>query len=682
MRRSTVAALVAALTFASLGAAHADDTVPQDVVTTLGGTMPRASLAQDSFYFVMTDRYANGSTANDRGSAGPAGGLAFGGNDPTDPGMFHGGDLVGLTRNLDRIKRMGFNALWITPPFVNRAVQGGSAGYHGYWILDFTQIDPHLGTAAQFDAMVKRAHALGLKVFLDIVMNHTADVIRYRSGDYSFSATPKPDAYIPAGMEQVKSPAWLNDLANYHNQGNITDWGNQTQLQQGDFYGLDDIKTENQVVVDGFAQAYGDWILKYGIDGFRIDTARHVDPQYFNRWVPALVDYVRTHGRPDFAVTSNFDMFGEVATADPVFDSMFVRNNGLASLLDFPLQDSIVTYLKQQSAAAVRDTLGYDDFYNTGTSETGTVANAYSLATFTGNHDMGRIGYLLGSLASVPRVEIATALTALLRGAPVVYYGDEVGMVGVGGDKEARQDMFPTQVASWRTQRRLGSKPIGKGSSLTAAALANPIARFITAVNGLRTRYPALRDGALVVRAADGGVLAWSRIDGADRREFVVVTNAAGTKARVRVQTSTPGATFTTLLGARTTARAGTDGTLPLTIAPNAVLVLRASTRLPATASAPQLTVSAAMNRDAGGAVLTASQPTGLDPLTVTFVARTCATCAWHALGSDDNAPYRLVLPDAAWAGGDTLDVAAIARTSDGKVAAGQVLHLTHAAIQ
>ncbi len=682
MRRSTVAALVAALTFASLGAAHADDTVPQDVVTTLGGTMPRASLAQDSFYFVMTDRYANGSTANDRGSAGPAGGLAFGGNDPTDPGMFHGGDLVGLTRNLDRIKRMGFNALWITPPFVNRAVQGGSAGYHGYWILDFTQIDPHLGTAAQFDAMVKRAHALGLKVFLDIVMNHTADVIRYRSGDYSFSATPKPDAYIPAGMEQVKSPAWLNDLANYHNQGNITDWGNQTQLQQGDFYGLDDIKTEYQVVVDGFAQAYGDWILKYGIDGFRIDTARHVDPQYFNRWVPALVDYVRTHGRPDFAVTSNFDMFGEVATADPVFDSMFVRNNGLASLLDFPLQDSIVTYLKQQSAAAVRDTLGYDDFYNTGTSETGTVANAYSLATFTGNHDMGRIGYLLGSLASVPRVEIATALTALLRGAPVVYYGDEVGMVGVGGDKEARQDMFPTQVASWRTQRRLGSKPIGKGSSLTAAALANPIARFITAVNGLRTRYPALRDGALVVRAADGGVLAWSRIDGADRREFVVVTNAAGTKARVRVQTSTPGATFTTLLGARTTARAGTDGTLPLTIAPNAVLVLRASTRLPATASAPQLTVSAAMNRDAGGAVLTASQPTGLDPLTVTFVARTCATCAWHALGSDDNAPYRLVLPDAAWAGGDTLDVAAIARTSDGKVAAGPVLHLTHAAIQ
>lgn len=682
MRRSTVAVLVAAMTVLSLGAAYADDTVPQDVASALGTSMPRASMASDAFYFVMTDRYANGSTANDKGSPDPAQGLAFGGSDPTDTGMFHGGDLVGLTRNLDRVRRMGFNAIWITPPFVNRAVQGGSAGYHGYWILDFTQIDPHIGTAAQFDTFVQRAHALGLKVFLDIVMNHTADVIRYRSGDYSFSPTPKPDAYIPSGLENLKSPAWLNDLSNYHNQGSISDWSSQTQLQQGDFYGLDDIKTENQTVVDGFAKVYGDWILKYGIDGFRIDTARHVDPQYFLRWVPALVDYVRTHGRPDFAVSSNFDMFGEVATTDPVYDSMFVRNNGLASLLDFPLQDSIVSYLKQQSAAPVRDVLAYDDFYNTGTTDSGTVANAYSLATFTGNHDMGRIGYLLGGIANVPRVEVATALTYLLRGAPVVYYGDEVGMVGFGGDKEARQDMFPTQVLSWRSQTRLGSKPIGKGSSLTTKALANPIARYITALNGLRTRYPALRDGALQMRTATGAVLAWSRFDASDRREFVVVTNASTARTRVRVQTSSPGAAFASILGTKTQARAGSDGMLAVSIPGTSVLVLRAAASMPATTSAPTLTVSAAIDRDAGGAVLSASQPTGLDPITVTFAARTCPTCAWHALGSDDNAPYRLVLADSAWGGSDAIDVAAISRTSDGRTAAGPVLHLTRAALQ
>ena len=682
MRRSTVAALVAAMTIMSFGAAYADDAVPQDVASTLGTTMPRASMANDSFYFVMTDRYANGTTTNDKGSPDPAQGLAFGGSDRTDPGMFHGGDLLGLTQNLDRVRRMGFNAIWITPPFVNRAVQGGSAGYHGYWILDFTQIDPHLGTARQFMAFVQRAHALGLKVFLDIVMNHTADVIRYRSGDYSFSATPKPDAYIPAGLENLKSPAWLNDLANYHNQGSISDWSSQTQMQQGDFYGLDDIKTENQAVVDGFAQVFGNWIVQYGIDGFRIDTARHVDPQYFLRWVPALVDYVRTHGKPEFAVTSNFDMFGEVATADPVYDSMFVRNQGLASLLDFPLQDSIVSYLKQQSAAPVRDVLAYDDFYNTGTADTGTVANAYSLATFTGNHDMGRIGYLLGGIANVPRVEIATALTYLLRGAPVVYYGDEVGMVGIGGDKEARQDMFPTGVLAWRTQSRLGAKPIGKGSSLTVKALSNPIAKYITALNGLRTRYPALRDGALQMRTATGGVLGWSRFDASDRREFVVLTNASSTTARVQMQTSSPGSVFASVLGVRRQARAAADGKLSLTVPGTSVLVLRAATQLPMTTAAPQLSVTAALDRDAGGAVLSASQPTTLDPITVSFIARSCPTCAWRALGSDDNAPYRLVLADSAWAGNDAIDVAAIARTSDGRAAAGPILHLTKASLQ
>lgn len=671
MRRIAAILASAAIAVAGIGAAAAVDQVPPDVVATYATTMPRAALANDSFYFVMTDRYANGSAANDNGDPALAAGLAAGGFRPTDSGYFHGGDFKGLTANLARIKRLGMTAIWITPPFVNRAVQGSSAGYHGYWIVDFTRIDPHLGTEADFRAFMDKAHALGLKVYLDIVVNHTADVIQYRDG-YGFAAAGTKQPFIPAGLEQAKSPAFLNDLANYHNQGSISDWGSVEQYQNGDFYGLDDIKTENAAVVDGFAKAYGDWITNYGIDGFRIDTAKHVDNQFFARWIPKLMEYVRAAGKTDF------NMFGEVAVADPSFVSSFVRDRALPSVLDFPLQDSIVQYLRSGSAAALADTLSYDDFYNTGYNDSGFISNAYSLATFTGNHDMGRIGYLLGSSTSVAQVDLATALTYLLRGAPIVYYGDEVGMAGSGGDKAARQDMFPTKVSAWQSERRIGAKPIGKGSALTTAALANPIAKYITSLNALRSRFAALRDGALVLRSASGAVLAWSKFDSVDRHEFVLVANAGAKAARTTVKTSTPSSVFRAVLG-KSVATASPSGGLTVTVPARSMLIMRADAVLPATTSAPALPVSAALVREVGGPVLTAGPTDTTDPITVTFIARSCATCTWTALGSDDAAPFQFVLPSSAWAGGDYLDVAAISRTSDGKAAVGAITHITHA---
>ena len=111
------------------------------------------------FYFVLTDRFANGSTANDTG--GIAGGPDVSGFDPTRISHYHGGDLVGLTSKLDYIKQLGITAIWITPPFANKPMQEGTAGYHGYWILDFTKIDPHLGTEAEFREFVQQAHARG-----------------------------------------------------------------------------------------------------------------------------------------------------------------------------------------------------------------------------------------------------------------------------------------------------------------------------------------------------------------------------------------------------------------------------------------------------------------------------------------------------------------------------------------
>ena len=136
----------------------------------------------------MTDRFANGDTANDEG--GLTGDRLATGFDPTDKGFYNGGDLAGLRDELDYIDGLGTTAIWLTPSFKNRPVQGEganvSAGYHGYWITDFTQIDPHLGTNAELEALIAEAHAKDIKVYFDIITNHTADVIDYEEGQYSY----------------------------------------------------------------------------------------------------------------------------------------------------------------------------------------------------------------------------------------------------------------------------------------------------------------------------------------------------------------------------------------------------------------------------------------------------------------------------------------------------------------
>ena len=142
----------------------------------------RGPLAGESIYFVMTDRFANGDTKNDQG--GLTGSRTQTGFDPSDKAYFHGGDFKGLTEHLKYIQQLGFTSIWITPPVKNQYVQGSSAAYHGYWGVDFSTIDPHLGTEADFKNFVSAAHQLGLKVIVDIVVNHTADVIKYSVGKY------------------------------------------------------------------------------------------------------------------------------------------------------------------------------------------------------------------------------------------------------------------------------------------------------------------------------------------------------------------------------------------------------------------------------------------------------------------------------------------------------------------
>ncbi len=644
----------------------------------------QSSLASQRIYFVMPDRYANGVVANDTG--GLARGRAVSGYDPTDTGYYHGGDLKGLAEHLQRIKDLGFTALWVAPVLKQQPVSQGSAAYHGYWGLDFTTVDPHLGTDQDFADLVSAAHGLGLKVYLDVVVNHTADVVQLTGTTYTDApyrdchgkkfnpaayATRKTFPCLKASMmprvpfvlkgdRNAKKPAWLNDPLNYHDRGNI-DFGSCSQMcfEQGDFFGLDDLFTEKPNVMNGLAQIYSSWITRFKVDGFRVDTAKHVNTAFFKLWVPRVRAAAKSIGVTDFPV------FGEVTLNDAVDLSAFARDHGIPQVLDFPFQQVAVAYAAGVSGArGLGHRLDDDDYFRT--------ANAVdpAFSTFLGNHDMGHGAMqvlqqapgLTGN-ALVQHMLFAYDVLYLLRGAPTILYGDEVGMAGPGGDKAARQDMFPTQVSDWQTEPRVGSPPIGKGSSFDVAN--NPLGARMKALAALRDAHPELSTGSSVVRVAKDALLIVSRIDLTTGREIVTAFNNGSTPATATVPTSTPGATWSVAFGTGTV-----SGNLTLTVPPVSSLVAVTSTPLPkAAAPKPKLVAGA---DDLTSYFRLGVTGTGTSAVSVAFAVRRHGG-AWQRVAIDDSAPYRAFLDPARFRKREQVEGIAVARGLDGTVSMSQI---------
>lgn len=465
------------------------------------------SFQDEVFYFVLPDRFYNGDKSNDLGAKADdkKRALSRGGLDVTHKGMYHGGDLAGLTKKLDYLDNMGITAIWLTPILRNQAVQTGSSGYHGYWILDFTEIDPHLGSNAELKYFIEQAHQRNMKVFFDIITNHTADVIKYEEchgkdglgwlveGDScpykSLAQVAKGDSYtplVPAGSEQLKTPAWLNDINYYHNQGDSF-WQGESALN-GDFSGLDDIKTEDKRVVDGMIKIYQDIIDEFKPDGFRIDTVKHVNIEFWQQFSPALMAHAKKQG------IDNFLMFGEVYSFEPEALSVFTREAKLPSVLDFALQSTLEKVLvKQQGTDELAKLFAKDHLY---TSETN---DANQLVNFTGNHDMGRFAYSLhksdfnySEQAQIQRQSLANAMIFFTRGVPVIYYGDEQGFVGDGGDQASRQDMMPSKVASYNNDDLLATDKTTADDNFD---ISHPFYLEIAQYAKLYQDYPALRFG-------------------------------------------------------------------------------------------------------------------------------------------------------------------------------------------
>jgi len=607
---------------------------------------PKVGLSQDLIYFVMPDRYKDGDKKNNDN----------GGFNTSLTAFYHGGDLKGLTGTcepgddgLARIKSLGFTAVWLTPVVAQQEAIGAGSGYHGYWGVDFLNVDPHLGTNADMLEFSKCAKKLGLKIILDVVTNHTGDVIKYLGNS----------PYIPAESKKLKNPAWLNDINNYHNVGDMGScWGVGNCTKLGDFYGLDDLATEKPVVYKGWADVYGKWISTYGISGFRVDTARHVDDKFFKNWSPLIQATANKSNIKDFTI------FGEVFDYSTFNLMTYVRQNKIQTVLDFPFQAKATEYASGYSnAGALTALFENDDYY------TSAQSSASNLITFLGNHDVGRAGYIISSKRIqpadqlLPRTNLANALMYFSRGIPVVYYGDEVGMTGTnsGKDQFARQDMFATDIEIWKNEVRIGGSPIGNGNSFTATSQ-SPVAQYLIKLAQIRKENPALANGPMLERFSKYALYVISKKDVVENREYLVAFNNSDTDEVVVVTTATSAGGWSQILG--TTDVTTNQNKVTFTVPALSTIVLKANS--PIDQFATKFTKLSSSMDDLTGFYKVKAGISSKDFLSVEFFARNAGSTKWISQGIDTGAPYSIFLDPIDFPK-KKIEIRAIARNSKGE---------------
>src|SRR5437764_11151190 len=551
-----------------------------------------------------------------------------------------------------------------------------------------------------------------MKVFFDIITNHTADVIEYTDGgvgrkgyvskdvspyrtaagipfddrDYagtsSFptlaptgqpSCSDPPVAFtsfpyhpcVPDAERDVKVPAWLNDVSLYHNRGDTTFTGENSQY--GDFFGLDDLFTENPRVVDGFIDIYKTWIHDFRIDGFRMDTMKHVDDAFWQRFAPAIQGYAASQGIPDFY------MFGEVAedTSRPI-TSHYMVHDAVQGVLDFPFQTAATAFAAGSAPTdQLRDFFVNDDWYTDGNS------NVYNLPTFLGNHDRGRIGMFVrntnpgaSEAELLKRDELAHELMYFSRGDPVVYYGDEQGFTGAGGDQDARQDMFPSQDLQYNnlSDPIPGDDGAGNNDDIGSNATpmndnfdpSHPLYRKLAELAAITRDNPALRNGAEQSRysTSSSGIYAFSRIDRDQRYEYIVALNNSEQPASASVPTFVPDSKWERIYGdAPDVLRSGADAHLDVSVGALSTVVYRSKKHIPLSHAAPQVALD--VPADGRDRLEVRANVAGDSFYEVTFLAKV-GSGAWQDIGTDDNAPYRVFQDVSDIAPGTTIEYRAV----------------------
>lgn len=502
-------------------------------------------ITDEIFYFVMPDRFHNGKPQNDMGD--PNTPISYGGLDKTSKWAFHGGDIVGLEAKLDYLQNLGITAIWMTPILRNKAIQKDGFGHHGYWVVDFTEIDPHFGSNDELKSLIDEAHQRNIKVFFDIITNHTADVIKFEECHDSQGKFKAPNQkgceflsqadiasgksytpFVPQAEQGVKVPAWLNDPKYYNNQGDNT-WQGESVLT-GDFAGLDDINTSLPEVQSKLTDIFIDLISEFKPDGFRIDTVKHVDIAFWQVFGPAITEHAKSIGIP------NFHIFGEVYDGNPAGLSKYTTAGKLPSVLDFGFFFNVKdSFFEGKDISRIGTLFDNDDYYRDADS------GPELLLNFLGNHDAGRAGHFLQ--AAMPdanpqehlqRSKLAHALMYFSRGVPVIYYGDEQGFTGDGGDVDARENMDPSLVDVYNDNVLMGTDKTTADDNFDTA---HPLYQALAELAQIRVQHPVLRSGIHQNKKIDDetGLLAFSRIDVNTQQEYLILFNLSSQQQDVTI---------------------------------------------------------------------------------------------------------------------------------------------------
>lgn len=333
-------------------------------------------------YFMVTDRFFDGNESNNTAS----GAKTYG---KDNAGLYHGGDFAGITQKLDYLEDLGINTIWITPiveniPGVTVTDTGKedvpyNAAYHGYWASDFTKLNPTLGTEEEFQTLIDQAHNRGIRIMVDIVVNHAGY-------DTDFGNMIRSGDDIVSGSDQKDS------LSN-----------------------LPDFKTEDPAVSAQLVKWQTQWVKDFGIDYFRVDTVKHVENDTWAELKNALTE-----------VDSDFKMIGEYAGGGYASNGNTLGTGEMDSDLDFDFNDQATNFVKGNISSV-------ESFL---TSRNSVLNNTYMTGQFLGSHDEDGFKKKLldGGMAedaATAASMVAASLQITAKGQPVIYYGEEIGLTGL-----------------------------------------------------------------------------------------------------------------------------------------------------------------------------------------------------------------------------------------------------------
>ncbi|KAL7929002.1 family 13 glycoside hydrolase [Trichoderma chlorosporum] len=323
-----------------------------------------------TIYFALTDRVAR--------SASDTGGSACG-----NLSDYCGGTFQGLESKLDYIQGMGFDAIWITPVVTN-----SDQGYHGYWAADIDTINSHYGSADDLKSLVNAAHSKGFYMMVDVVANH-----------------------MGYGNISDNLPVPLNEMSSYHPECDI-DYNNQTSVENCWIDGLPDLDTQSSTIRSLYQAWVSDLVSTYGFDGVRIDTVKHVEPDYW----------------PGFVNATGVYCIGEVFDGDPNYVLPYASL--MPGVLNYPIYYPMTRFYSQQGAT--------QDMVNMHDQIGSSYPDPTALGTFVDNADNARF---LNTKNDTSLLKNALAYTILGRGIPIVYYGTEQAFSG-GNDPDNREDLW------------------------------------------------------------------------------------------------------------------------------------------------------------------------------------------------------------------------------------------------